>query len=193
MQLGTVHSCTGTAGQVQVTFPHWQRTARFFLPSNRRENAARYSTELFRHSRVQVTFTSVKILIDSTHLPAGGWEYTQVQDRVVQVCTAGFFSPSSGWLPWVYCKSKSLVNYCNSVQNQYQENIFLWHMHILQILFSYRALEEQKFILALAAEGENILHLGPLGEQLAEQVNIYLRKQLAEQMNILEKAASQAG
>jgi hypothetical protein len=31
--------------------------------------------------------------------------------------------------------------------------------------------EEQKFILALAAEGENILHLGPLGEQLAEQVS----------------------
>ncbi len=32
-------------------------------------------------------------------------------------------------------------------------------------------MEEQKFILALAAEGENILHLGPLGEQLAEQVS----------------------
>jgi len=38
------------------------------------------------------------------------------------------------------------------------------------ILFFFRAVEEQKFILALAAEGENILHLGPLGEHLAEQV-----------------------
>ncbi len=34
-------------------------------------------------------------------------------------------------------------------------------------------MEEQKFILALAAEGENILHLGPLGEQLAEQVSSF--------------------
>jgi hypothetical protein len=44
------------------------------------------------------------------------------------------------------------------------------------ILYIFRALEEQKFILALAAQGENILHLGPLGEKLAEQVSSYTRQ-----------------
>ncbi len=43
--------------------------------------------------------------------------------------------------------------------------------YLFIFLFFFRAVEEQKFILALAAEGENILHLGPLGEQLAEQVS----------------------
>jgi hypothetical protein len=50
--------------------------------------------------------------------------------------------------------------------------------------FFFRAVEEQKFILALAAEGENILHLGPLGEQLAEQVPASMPKQIPQFTNL---------